>query len=324
MNKVSTPLVTVLICSGISVFLVNSGFLSLFFLVPLGYAILVTGALWQTFVAAAVIHFVTSLFMRVVSGHTYGSFWVEILYFAVMFTGFIWIMSGNRLTNIRTAFRFILAAAAGTFVFYIFILNDRSNFGFNILFNDIAAVFSSILSSSPGDDVLRRSLFQDTVTPERVLEVMKSILMRGGALSSFLFLFFINRHLTYKAMQLIKKQKEEQGLVGFFAPQQTIWVFSASLATILLTRMFTVGFFEILAWNVFVVCGIIFMAQGAGILMHLLAKRTPGFRLFVNVLIVLLIFSPLSTIAVTAVLLLGVMENWLPLRGPKMASTPEP
>jgi uncharacterized protein YybS (DUF2232 family) len=113
----------------------------------------------------------------------------------------------------------------------------------------------------------------------------------------------------------------------FFAPPVTIWGLSGALVVILLTRMFRVQVLEILAWNILVICAIIFFAQGAGIFLHFLARRGYVFRLISVVLVIIAILSPvLNMIAVSAILILGIAENWLLLRAPKKgpASTPEP
>ena len=113
----------------------------------------------------------------------------------------------------------------------------------------------------------------------------------------------------------------------FFAPPVTIWGLSGALVVILLTRMFRIQVLEILAWNILVICAIIFFAQGAGIFLHFLARRSYILRFVFIVLVVMAILSPfLNMIAVTAILILGIAENWLPLRAPKKgpASTPEP
>jgi uncharacterized membrane protein YedE/YeeE len=79
---------------------------------------------------------------------------------------------------------------------------------------------------------------------------------------------------------------------------------------------------------VLVVCAILFLAQGAGIVLFTLARRTmpPALRLIFNILIIIVIFSPgINTIALVALMFLGIAENWLPLRAPKQdgpASTP--
>jgi uncharacterized protein YybS (DUF2232 family) len=137
-------------------------------------------------------------------------------------------------------------------------------------------------------------------------------------------MFFINRWAAFLAVRLIKKQRNDLGLVEFFAPARTIWALSGSIAVIVLARLLKMDMLDILAWNVFVVCAILFLAQGAGIVLSFLSRRTGASRLFISVLIIIVIISPgLNTLALAALLLLGIAENWLQLRPPKQeAPTP--
>jgi hypothetical protein len=312
----TAPVVTVIICACISVFFIRTGFFSLFYLAPLGYAVMASGSLWLTFSAAAVINTVVSVVSRLIAGNAV-PLWLEVFYFSTMFLGFIWIMGG---TSFRTAYRFILAAAAGTIAFLVFINNRSSDF-YSVLKDTAAA----ILYSSEGE-AAGRSFLQQMLAPEKIQESFKNILLRGGALASVLFIFFINRQISLAAFWFLKKQRKNRGLTAFYAPPYTIWALLCALAFLLLTRQLKLQIFEIAAWNVSAVCVILFLAQGAGVLMHMLLRLAPAFRLVINILIIVLIFSPLSAAAFAALLLLGIAENWLPLREPKQgpASTPEP
>ena len=314
----TTLLVVILICAALSVFFLNTGLLSLFYLAPLGFAVLVSGSVWLAPVAAAVVNAVFCIVTRMIYPAGSVSLWMKIFYFTPLFLGFAWIMGG---THFRTAYRFVLASAGSAVVLLIFLLGSAS--GFNAMFRDVAEMFSSVIISSSGSDAVRRSSLQQMLTPEKMLEAYKYILLRGGAMISVFFMFFINRKISLAAVWLFKKQKKDRGLAAFFAPSYTIWALSFSLAFVLLTRLLRAEIPEIIAWNVFVVCAILFLAQGAGIAIYFLSRRVS--RVFINVLIILVIIIPgLNTAAVAALLLLGIAENWLPFRVPKQgeASTP--
>jgi hypothetical protein len=317
----TTSLAPVFICAGLSVFFLNSGLLSMFFLVPLGYAILARNSLWPSFLAAAVINFVFCMVTRLILRNGSANVWLEIFYFTTLFLCFSWIMGGTRF---RTAYRFILASAASAAAFLLYV--NSPNSGFYRAFENMAEILSSVLApSSEGDQEVKRSAMHQMLTSENILEITKNILLRGGALLSTSFIFFINRHIAYTVLWIAKKQKRDQGLTAFFAPPNTIWVLSGAVASIFLTRLFKAEVIEIMAWNVFVVCAIIFLAQGAGILMYILARRTFAVRVFAGVLVILAVISPvLNTIAIAALLLLGVAENWLPFRAAKEGQAPTP
>jgi hypothetical protein len=315
-------LVVIIVCAFLSVVFTKIGFLSVFFLAPVGYAVLICNSLWLPFISAASVNAGFLIILRLFFRGSAGNMPLEILYFTTLFLGFAFIMGGD---SLRGAYRFVLASAAGTVVFLIYISGSGS--GFYAGLYEMSQMLAQVFVNSADVDPARRSLLQQLITPERALEAVKIFLLRGGALLSTSFVFFINRQVSISLVSIIKRQRKDRGLTAFFAPSFTIWVLSGALAVIWLTRLFRIQILEILAWNILVICAILFFAQGAGIFLHFLARRTYFFRFFAVVLVVMAILSPgLNMIAVSAILLLGIAENWLPFRAPKKgpASTPEP
>jgi len=308
-------LMVIAVCVGVSMLFMKTGLLTFFFLVPLGCAVLISGSMWYTFLVAAGVNIVLSVLLNLFNNSTF--LWMDIFYFSTIIFMFIWIIGGS---SLRTAYRFILGSAAGALAFLFFIFYSRDNAGFNTVMYEIANIFASMLSSN-----VNHNEIQQVITANRVLELIKVISLRGGALFSVLIMFFLNRLLTIFVLRFIKRQgnnqiKEGFGLIRFFAPVNTIWVFSASLALILLTRSLKIEFLEILSWNVLTVSVIFFLAQGIGIVLHHLSGRTPMFRIIVITAIFFITLSPLNTIAFIALLLLGVLETWLPFRRKKLST----
>jgi hypothetical protein len=72
----------------------------------------------------------------------------------------------------------------------------------------------------------------------------------------------------------------------------------------------------------------LFLAQGGGIVLFALNRRAlpPVMRFFLNLLILVLIFSPgVNAFVLGGLVLLGIAENWVPFRAPKpdgSSSTP--
>ena len=308
------PLAAIVICSCLCVFFMNFGLLSLLFLVPLGYSVLVYNSARLTFFVVTAVNAVFCIIASLVSDSS-RSLWMDFFYYSIVFFSFIWIIDGSVFKNVRTLYRFVLASAVGAVGFMLFIIGGRDS-AFYTLMGEVAEMLYNTIVSSNGGDAVRQSSLQQWLTPERILETSRMILPRGGALANIFFLFFINRHISLALVRLIKKQEKKPGLTVFFAPDYTIWVISASLALILLTRLFKIELLEILAWNVFVVCAILFLTQGAGIVKHFLERRTQSFRVFFNILVIILMISPLGTVAIAALFLLGIAENWLPFRTP--------
>ncbi|MDR0503936.1 MAG: hypothetical protein LBH16_11515 [Treponema sp.] len=303
-------LAVILVCSILSVFFMNTGILSVLYLAPLGYAVMATGCSWFTFFSAAIINIIYLFINLRINNGVSDGIGMEILYITTLFFMFIWIIGGR---NLRTMYRFILASIAGAVVFLFFI--SRLESGFYELLNEmIETLYSSIISS-------RRNL-AEAVTAETLLEAVKTILIRGGALVSIFFLFYINRQIAVSAVLIIKKRSDEKRLTSFFAPTSVIWVLSGALAGVLISRLFKMQIPEILAWNALTVCVIIFLAQGAGILYFMLSRLSYSFRLVINALIIVSIFSPLNVIVIAALTLLGITEIWHPFRSRQLTTLP--
>ncbi|MCL2270918.1 MAG: hypothetical protein FWC24_06190, partial [Treponema sp.] len=102
-----STLVPALICAGLSVILIRAGFLTFFFLVPLGICAVVfgPGTAWLGFACAAVSNSVWSLGFLMRNGGLQNA-GLNSLYFAVLALGFTWIMAGASGPPVRTLYRF--------------------------------------------------------------------------------------------------------------------------------------------------------------------------------------------------------------------------
>ena len=308
-----TPsLAAILICAALSVVFMNFGLLSLFFLVPLGYAIIVSGSVWLPVFATALVNILFKIAARAVFQNASDNLGAEIFFFTAMFICFAWVIGSEKYAHIRTAYRFILMAVAATICFLGFFMRGGRESIFETVVTEHAETLILIVSSAT-TDAARRALLEQSLTPELLVEMIRAIFLRGGIIASMFSLFFVSRHFAFLFIRLIKKQERKEGLAVFFAPRNTIWGLSCSLAVIFVSRFINADVFQIIAWNVLVICGILFMAQGGGIVMHLLANR-PYIRILVTVLFVFVLFSPLSIFFVTGLVILGIIENWVPIR----------
>jgi hypothetical protein len=151
---------------------------------------------------------------------------------------------------------------------------------------------------------------------------------RGGGLAMAVLFLFANRQIGMAISAIAGKKKTSSGdMVHFFAPPVLVWVLSFSLlAVIVFTRFIPVQPLEIAAWNVVMMCALLYTAQGLGVVTYFLSipRRSVWFKMAMTFLIVVMVMSPgINAVAIGVVLLLGIAENWVTFRNfDKTSSTP--
>ena len=317
-------LVPAAICAAACVFLMRMGLLSLFFLVPLGFSAAAYGAAvaWLALALAALGHGIWSAAASLGSGLGLAGLGMDMLHFAVLAAGFTWVMAGNpagpALPRIRTFFRFAAASSAAALMLVgMTVWMGRGGFG--ELARGIEPLFSAFIAAAAGGDAVRQSVLEHSLAPEQVIEMAVALFLRGGALLSAAFLLFFSRQMSFLLARLFRKGAAGGGdLTGFFAPKKTIWLFSLSLPFVLLGRALGMQAVEIAAWNLLVMGGLAFFAQGGGVALFCLARRPLPLRiLFVALFVAAALRPGLNLFALGALLVLGIAENWLQMRAAK-------
>jgi hypothetical protein len=258
---------------------------------------------------------------------------VGVLYFALVVLSFAWIAApperGPAFLRVSAALRIVLAAAlvSAAFIPLVYLLGRDSAF-YTMMKNQAELVVSVYRSMTASDPV--EASFQDSrVTADFVLNTMIFIALRGGALASTALFLFINRQAAVLVSWFFRRGIGKESLGAFHARPALIWFFSFSLLAILAGAFFDKAFLEIPGWNMLVFCAILYLIQGGGIVLYFLTR--PGvpllLRSLANVLIVFIMLSPIvNGIALGALTLLGIAENWVPFRVPRQqgpTSTPE-
>ncbi|MDR1100434.1 MAG: YybS family protein [Treponema sp.] len=326
--------IAALVCAFISVVLMQSGFLSFLFLIPLGYIVAAYNihAARRAFAGAIGLNILLSLGLCFFLKSSFFLRFLDILYYTVMSLAFFWIMApperGLPRLRIRTAYRLIGGALAGSLVFLFIMYTSLNNTGFSALARSQVEALLSFYIASSGADAVRRSFLEQQVNADRVLEFLKLGVLRGGAVASCLILFFFSRQAARFLARIIRHISPSDSLRGFHVPPFSIWILSFSLAAVLGSRIIGIPVLETVSWNVLIISVMLFLAQGGGIALYVLSHRAmpPMIRFFLNVLLIVLIFSPgINALALGVLVLLGIAENWLPFRAPKpdgSSSTP--
>ncbi|MDR1100114.1 MAG: YybS family protein [Treponema sp.] len=324
--------VPAIIGAALGVVLIRIGFLGLLFLLPLGIMAYAynTGTAWLCAALAALGNGAFSLGVVLTFGYSSSAMGWDSFYFAAMVLIFTWVcappLRGPRFLRIPGIYRLCLGAVLG--VLALAPMVGRGDNGLYSFLWTQAETMASRYAESSGADVVQRSLLERYLTADTIMEVLGFTALRGGAVASCIFLFFINRQAAMVLSGLIRRRRPGTSLARFHVAPKIIWGLSAALLAVLVSSRLEISPLEIAAWNILVICGILYLAQGGGILLHFLAHPAvpPVLRGFLNLLFVMLILSPgINAVALGVLILLGIAENWVPFRALKIngsSSTP--
>ena len=330
-------LIPALIGAGVCLFFSRSSLLVLFFVLPLGFLAYRYGyrVAWSALFFAVMGNMFLAMGTALTHGFPLtGIFW-GVFYFAAVASIFTWITAPPPALSLKvcSTVRLIIGSSLASLLLMgmFFRIMASPNFSENI-----ALITNSVMArGSAGSDVVQSALLSE-VTPEMVLNFMTSTVLRGGALISSLLLFFVCRQISFILARLFVRNKpptsnllEVNSLLVFRVHPMAIWVLSGALLLLVLTNRANLEIPGIILWNILILCGILYLAQGMGIVQFFLARATltPFLKLLLCVLFLLLLFSPgINAILFGGVVLLGIAENWVSFRAPKSngpPSTPE-
>jgi hypothetical protein len=314
-----------LIGAAVSVGLSRSGFLGLLFLLPLGTVAYCYNPKTAWF-AAAVAALGNALFILAAAGSYHAQPWAlpwaDMLYLTVVIGAFAWITSpperGGGFLRIPTAYRIVTGAVATSLALVLALYAARDDQGLRSLFRSQAEMLASLYASASGADEVRRSLTEQYMTADIILEVLRSAALRGGIVASCVALFAMSRQISLIAAFFVRHKRRGASLVAFHVRPECVWVLSFSLLAVVGGLGLGIAPLEIAGWNILVLCAILYLAQGGGIAIFFLIRLSPALRFALNLGVFALILSPGINAAFMGILiLLGVAENWVPFRAPK-------
>jgi hypothetical protein len=329
-DTVGIALVPSLVGAALSVGAIRGGVFGILFLVPLGVLAFAyngrtawTGILWTVLGNLAI-----SLGFSMVMGYGVRDYAGGILYFSLMMVLYGWIIAPPRngpvFLRVRTAYRILAAAVLGALALMPWLYALKDDGEFTAL---LRSQMESIASLSAASDGGAPSLLGD-LTPERILEALYGVIIRGGGTASWVAFFFLSRRLALFFGGIIRQRRWGEDLSRFHVAPPFIWVLSCSLLGILTGSWFALTPLEIGAWNILTLCVMLYLAQGGGIVLFFLNRLAirPLGRLALNLLFITVLFSPvMSPFVLGGLTLLGIAENWAPFRVQKTdgpSSTP--
>jgi uncharacterized protein YybS (DUF2232 family) len=232
----------------------------------------------------------------------------------------------------KGAVRFFCGSCLGALLLAYLFVQTASSPGFSEYINYLLDLVFQVNRSS-GSDVVNNAML-GSISTEMILEAIQTVMLRGGSLVSCILLFAVCRQTGFFFARLSSRKAagtlpQTFSLASFRVNPLVIWVFSASLLLVVLTRAARLVIPEIILWNILILCVILYFTQGLGILQFFFTRfaLSPFSRFFFIVVLVIILFSPfLNLLLLGGLFLLGVAENWAPFRASKKSgppSTPE-
>ncbi|WP_010258308.1 hypothetical protein [Treponema primitia] len=318
-----------LIGAAVSVGLVKSSLLGFLFLLPLGVVAYCFNAktAWFAALLAVLGNFAFSL----------PAIGVDVLCLAALIAIFTWITSpperAPAFFRMPVVYRFMAGSVLATLVFALVLYSMREDQELFSIFRQQAEALASLYAASAGADVVQRSLTEQYMTADTILKTLGAVALRGGMLVSWVLLFFVSRQISLVITWMVRRilqrssplKRPDGSLVSFHLRPECIWALSFSLLAILAGLRLKLTPLEIAGWNVLVLCIILYLTQGGGIVLFFLTRALipPGMRFVLNLVIFVVILSPgINAVFLVVLVLLGIAENWVPFRAPKTNGSP--
>jgi hypothetical protein len=309
----------------ISVALARSGFLGVLFLLPLGILAYSYNAktAWLSALLMILGNGLVSLILGFFVINDTSALLTDTVYLILMTVIFVWIAAppyrGSRFLRMPPVYRLITGSSLAALALALGIYVSRNSQGIYARLREQTKVVAEIYRSAAGTDVVQRSLSEQYLTADVILSAMTSMAVRGGLLISCALLFFISRQVSLVITWFVRHRRPEDSVTAFHAEPGFIWVLSFSLLAVLGGSWGKITPLEISGWNVLMICAMLYLVQGAGIIVFFLTRQlSAGLRMLLHIGIFLVVISPgINVIALGALVLLGIAENWVPFRAPK-------
>ena len=317
-----------LLGAAVSVGLVRSGFAGFLFLLPLGVVAYChnPGTAW----CAAAVSALGNALWYLAAGRFQPYHmppWADMLCLTVVIAAFAWITSppewGGAFLRMPAAYRIVASAIVTSLVLVLVVYFSRDDGDLRSLFRSQAELLASLYAAASGADEVRRSLTEPYMTADAIMEILRSAALRGGMAASYTALFAASRQISLVVAALIRRKRPAGSLALFHVRPGCVWALSFSLLAVVAGLNFGIAPLEIAGWNILTLCGILYLAQGGGIAIFFLSRLPPGMRFVLNLGVFAVILSPgINVVFMGALILLGIAENWAPLRAPKPNGPP--
>ena len=312
-------LVPALVGAAACLFFIRNSLGVFFFLLPLGFVGYGWGpkTLWSSLLFAITGNIVLTIFMGLSFRIPGGDMLWDIFYFASMAVSFAWIIlpPDEKTAIVPGAYRLALGAAFSTIIFIgMFFRTFNNPVFYEFLYSQIEMIYSLTITAEGVQPQEAAALLPDI---EIIMEMLKSIIVRGGALLSSVIILFINRQLSVMLIRIFGGPRRQSVFLNFHVYPRIFWALFFSFVLIFVTNMFAWEALGTICWNVLILCVLMYLAQGFGIIRYFMTWRGfPGFMRFaIPALFIILLFnSYINMIMLAAIIVLGIVENWVSFR----------
>ncbi len=305
-----------------------------FFLVPLGMVAL-SGSMAPALVSAAVAVLANLAAVCISVGPSVFADPFALLsdtaYFTTLVFSFAWaavrVRDGGRLKSLSV--RLVIASALSTVVLFAILVAARKDRTVVDFFNVQAAAIVDAFKAAAGADVVQKSLLDKELTAESVVKTFSDIVTRGALIGHLLFFGISWRIARMFAAFRNPALRSRGGFLFYRNDARLVWGLIASLLAVVAAERFKYEAFTAVSWNAMLLCVSLYAAQGSAVVLFNLSRPgvPPLLRSLIVFAAVLLVFRPgINAAAAVALAVVGVAENWLPLRAPiknEPPSTPE-
>ena len=333
------------IAGGFTILFARLVFFVPFFLVPMGFFVRSGQKTTRQIVIAtslgilgnALVGLISGSLTEMTSGLYYGIV-ADTVYFSILILVFIWAINPAPIVfkgiRIRTAYRLAIASLVASLALLPLVWIARRDEGLVAFITSQAEALVTAAKDAAGADVVQRSLLERDFSADTLTSLMGMALSRGASLGHMVFLTlsvriadtilaFRERARFAKALTTGTAELHDMrrlsppSLSGFRNTPYLVWVLIGTLCSVLGSIVLKMEYMEIVSWNLLSVCAFLYLAQGLAIVSFNLAR--PGvprmMRPLAAFMTVLLLFRPGINAALIVVLaIIGVAENWLPLR----------
>lgn len=250
---------------------------------------------------------------------------IDSVYFSLISGGFVWAVFPRERPVLKLAYRLSIASVSSSLALAVLFVVLRGEQAFDIFIRSQAEMIAETLKAAAGADVVQRSLLEQSLDIDAVARFLSLSVKRGAVVAHALFFAFSWR-LSFAIVSLRdKKLREKFSFADFKNDPRVVWLLIGSLLGSIATLRIENEVFSIISWNSLFLCALLYFSQGCAVVIFNL--RRPSIprllRPFLAIVGILILLQPgINAFAVIAFAVIGIAENWLPLRAPIKTEPP--